>query len=92
MMSSLPNFYMLNRIEDIRGIINSINLNFPKIIKSDEYDKKLINYISAAFDEGFDVIRYDKDFRKDKNALKYIWNMYSKEVKKIFGIERNLII
>jgi hypothetical protein len=92
MMSSLPNFYMLNRIEDIRGIINSINLNFPKIIKSDEYDKKLINYISAAFDEGFDVIRYDKDFRKDKNALKYIWSMYSKEVKKIFGIERNLII
>jgi len=87
MMSSLPNFYLLDKLENIASIINSINANFSKIINSQEYDERLINYISAAFDAGFDFELYEKDFRKDKKALKYIWEMYLREINKVFRLK-----
>jgi hypothetical protein len=88
MMTSLPNFFFLDKLENITSIINSININFPKIIKSQEYDEKLINYISAAFDVGFDFELYEQDFRKDRNAFEYIWKIYFKEINKVFKLKK----
>jgi hypothetical protein len=55
------------------------------LFKNNElYHKKLINYIAAAFDKGFDVDKYNDDLRTNKNSLDYIWSKYCQEIESIF--------
>ena len=88
MMSDLPNLFLLDKLEDIPNLISLIDKNFKQTANSQEYEEKLINYISAAYDVGFDFSNYEKDLRKDKDALEYMWKIYLKEITKIFKLKK----
>lgn len=83
MMNKLPNFFQLEKLEDISSIISFIDDTFYKNLNLKEYDENLINYISAAYDIGFELTMYEKDLKNDNKALEYMWSYYLKEIGKI---------
>lgn len=83
-MSELPNLYYLENLNLIGQKINQIDKEFNLLKNNELYHKKLINYIAAAFDKGFDVDKYNDDLRTNKNSLDYIWSKYSQEIESIF--------
>jgi hypothetical protein len=83
-MKDLPNFYVLKNLEDIGKLILTIDKNFHKLKSSNEYEEKLINYVCSAYDTGHDSLIYESDLRNNTENLEYLWNVYLKEIKKIF--------
>ena len=53
--------------------------------------KKIINYISAALNQGFDVNKYHDDYRVEKKSLEYMWSKYKNEFEKIFTYKSKFI-
>jgi hypothetical protein len=88
MMNDLPNLFLLDRLEDVPKLISQIDKNFKQTTDSQEYDKKLINYISAAYDVGFDFRNYEADLKKNKDALEYMWKIYLREIVKILKLKK----
>lgn len=84
LMDDLPNSYTLNNLEDISEQIKKIDENFFKIKTSNIYEQKLINYVASAYDTGHDSLAYESDLRNNKNNKDYMWEIYKKELKKIF--------
>lgn len=84
LMDDLPNSYTLKNLEEIGEQIKNIDENFFKIKTSNVYEQKLINYVASAYDMGHDSLAYESDLRDNKNNKNYIWDIYEKELKKIF--------
>ena len=55
------------------------------------YDKRLIDYIAASIDTGFEANKYESDFRKEKSNLEYTWKHYLIEINKIFNFKDKFI-
>ena len=91
LMSNLPNFYSVNDLTKIDEIINNIDRSFENYSKTDEYDFKLLNYISAAFDTGFKFDAYESDLRYNKDNLDHIWTAYELEIKKILKFKNKFL-
>ena len=51
---------------------------------NDDYERKLFNYVSSAYEYGHDSTIYERDLRNNKANMDYIWNVYLREMKKIF--------
>ena len=83
-MNDLPNFYSLKHLEDVGELIKYIDIKFPKYKESKEYEDKLNNYVSSAYDTGHDSLIYESDLRNNKNNLDYLWGIYLREINKIF--------
>ncbi len=86
MMSELPNVYKLKHLEEISSIITTIEESFDNRVK-DNYDEKLLNYISAAYDIGFKNDIYQSNLRNNQKNLDYMWDFYFKEIKKVFELK-----
>ncbi len=86
MMSELPNVYKLKHLEEISSIITIIEESFDNRVK-DNYDEKLLNYISAAYDIGFKNDIYQSNLRNNQKNLDYMWDFYFKEIKKVFELK-----
>jgi len=83
-MNNLPNFYLLKDISKIEDLILKIDENFKEYSNSDSYRKKLINYISAAYDTGYFIDIYESQIDKIEKNKDYIWNVHLNEISKIF--------
>ena len=83
-MNDLPNFFLLKNLEDISELIKLIDANFLVIKLNDDYERKIINYVSSAYENGHDSTIYESDLRNNKANMDYIWNVYLREIKKIF--------
>jgi len=55
------------------------------------YDKRLIDYIAASIDTGFEANNYECDYIKKKLNLEYTWKNYLIEINKIFNFKDKFI-
>ena len=83
-MNDLPNFYLLNDITKVEDVISEIDHNFIEYSKSQNYEDKLINYISAAYDIGFSTSIYESKVQENKEYQEYMYKVHLSEIKKIF--------
>ena len=83
-MNDLPNFYLLNDITKVEHVISEIDHNFIEYSKSQNYEDKLINYISAAYDVGFSTSIYESKVQENKEYQEYMYKVHLREIKKIF--------
>ena len=65
-MNDLPNFFLLKNLEDISELIKLIDANFLVIKLNDDYERKIINYVSSAYENGHDSTIYESDLRNNK--------------------------
>ena len=90
-MSELPNIYILKNLDEIDKLIKKIDDEFETNVNDKNYKKKIINYISAALNQGFDVNKYHDDYRVEKKSLEYMWSKYKNEFEKIFTYKSKFI-
>ena len=90
-MSELPNIYILKNLDEIDKVIKKIDDEFETNVNDKNYKKKIINYISAALNQGFDVNKYHDDYRVEKKSLEYMWSKYKNEFEKIFTYKSKFI-
>lgn len=83
-MKDLPNFYALKNLEDIGKLILTIDKNFQQLKSSHEYEDKLTNFVTSAYDTGHNSLIYESDLRNNTKNLEYLWDIYLKEITKIF--------
>ena len=83
-MNDLPNFYLLNDITKVEEVISEIDQNFDKYSKSEDYENKLINYVSAAYDVGFSTSIYESKVQEIAEHQEYMYKVHLREIKKIF--------
>ena len=59
----------------IRGVISNS-------LETDEYERRLENYVAAVFDTGFDY-NYIKAWEQNMKDMDELWNIYKNEIKRI---------
>ncbi len=76
----LPNVF---HHTDLSSLAGKIKLLLQVDLDTDEYDKRLENYVAAAFETGFDF-NYFRVWEKGKGDMESLWEIYQKEIKRIF--------
>lgn len=74
----LPNVYHHTDMTKLSGLIKII-LNSD--INQEETEKKLINFVAAVYDTGFDV-EYNSIWNKSKGNFVKLWGLYREEIKR----------
>lgn len=77
----LPN---VRRCTDMTKLTTVLKEILQSSINEDDYDKKLLNYVAAAFDTGFDVDYINIWERGNSTEMEKLWQIYKKEI--IFAI------
>ena len=91
MMLDLPNIFKLQNLNEIGELIKKIDSEFKDYSSTEDCKKKILNYISAALDIGYDNEKYNDDFRHNKESLEYMWKFYLKEINKIYKYKNKFI-
>ena len=75
----LPNVFkhtdMITLSKKIREVLN-INL------KTEDYERRLENYIAAVYDVGFDF-NYGKTWERGEGDMEELWRLYKAEIERV---------